>query len=128
MLTFENDTKIGTMNEFQEWLQEQLNLRNWTASKLAAQAGVGPSTITRILTGERGAGKDVCAKIAQVLGEDPDKVFRLAGLLPEKGTDGAGRSKFQEELLYWIGQLPESRQEAVLDIVKGMVATRARQT
>lgn len=128
MLTLKNDTKIGIMEEFSGWLQEQLNLRNWNASDLAKRAGVGPSTITRILTGERGAGQDVCTKIAQVLGEDPDKVFRLAGILPEKGSDkGNGRSDFEEELLYWTRQLPESRQEAILEIVKGMVATRARQ-
>jgi transcriptional regulator with XRE-family HTH domain len=126
MLTIKNGDKIIAMEEFQGWLQEQLDLHNWTASDLAERAGVGPSTITRILTGERKAGPDVCTKIAQALSEDPDKVFRLAGILPEKGSNEAsGRNEFEEELLYWNRQLPEDQQEFILETVKGLAVRHA---
>lgn len=126
MLTFEKDTKIRVMNEFQEWLQEQLNLRNWSASDLATRAGVGPSTITRILTGERGAGADVCTKIALALGVEEDEVFRIAGLLPRKKESLNGLSDLQKEMLGLMNQLDETGQRMAVEVVKGLVSRASR--
>jgi hypothetical protein len=43
---------------------------------------VQPATISRIVLGQRDAGSDVCLAIARALGERPEAVYRLAGLLP----------------------------------------------
>lgn len=70
------------MEEFREWLEMQLKKRDWQPADLARRAGLGNSTITRILNDTRRAGPEVCVAIARALGERPEMVFRLAGLLP----------------------------------------------
>lgn len=137
MLTLKNSVKIESMDTkvvngkaesvegFPVWLQEQMDLRNWNAADLARRAGVYHSTISRILKGEREAGIDACRAIATALREEPDKVLRLAGLLPEeKGERVLGG--FQEELLGLTDQLDEASQRMVLEVVKGLVSRSNR--
>lgn len=65
-----------------EWIKDNLERRDWTQGDLARAAGLPTGTISRILNGKRNVGPDVSLAIAKALGEMPEKVFRLAGLLP----------------------------------------------
>lgn len=121
-----SDRTSEAVTDLPGWLQGELNLRNWTAADLAERAGVYHSTISRILKGERKAGADACRAIAVALGEEPDKVFRLAGLLPEEKKGPGKLSEFQEELLRWTDELDEASQRMVLEIVKGLVSRSRR--
>lgn len=114
---------------FTDWLKEEMDKRQWKPSDLAEKAGVSDAALSRILNkGDRQPGSDLCKKIAKAFGESPEKVFRLAGLLPEEEKGLGGLSVWEEDFLGWLRQLPESRQEAILEIVKGMVISRARQS
>lgn len=108
------------MSELTQWLQAKLVERGWKAIDLAREAGLGNSTVTRILNEEREAGPDVCTKIAAALGEEPDKVFRLAGLLPESTGSFNGLSSDESEMLKMYRGLPLSRKEALLSILRGL--------
>jgi transcriptional regulator with XRE-family HTH domain len=68
--------------DFPEWLETELKKRGWRPSDLAQAAGLYPATVNRVLNRERQAGPDVCNAIARALGQPPEKIFRLAGLLP----------------------------------------------
>lgn len=70
------------MENFGDWLLAQLETRGWSQSELARRAGLGNATLSRIISGLRRAGPDAALSIAETLGEPPEKVFRLAGLLP----------------------------------------------
>lgn len=67
-----------------EWLEQQLEKREWQPSDLARKVGVHAGTITRILNGERGAGPVICRAIAKALIEPEENIFRFAGLLSPK--------------------------------------------
>jgi transcriptional regulator with XRE-family HTH domain len=65
-----------------EFLEAELVRRNWRPADLARAAGVPDATISHILNGSRRAGPEVCNALARALDEPPERVFRLAGLLP----------------------------------------------
>ena len=73
--------------EFTEWLEQELKNRRWTPSDLANQAGLGNSTVTRILNKDRNPGPDFCRAIAKALGQPEELVFRQAGLLSPLAGD-----------------------------------------
>jgi transcriptional regulator with XRE-family HTH domain len=68
--------------DFVDWLNKELNERGWSNSELAKRSGMAPSTISMIISRQSKPGWDFCAGLAKALGESPDKLFRLAGLLP----------------------------------------------
>jgi len=103
------------MEEFITWLEEELNRRDWQPADLARKANLGNSTITRILGETRKAGPEVCVAIAQALGEPPEKVFRLAGLLPPSPEPANG----EDQLLIAFRQLPSQQQRFLLDMLRG---------
>jgi transcriptional regulator with XRE-family HTH domain len=70
------------METLSTWIEEQLQKRDWRPADLARVAGIKDATLSRILNETRQAGPDVCNAIAKALDEPPEKVFRLAGILP----------------------------------------------
>lgn len=128
MLTFIESSTIQDM-DFVTWLKSELDKRDWTATDLARQAGLGNSTVTRILSGERNAGADVCAKIAEALGERPEEVFRMAGLLPPPFEEESRLNGEEMELVNKYRELGRSRKGVILSIIRDMAeqARRRRQ-
>lgn len=111
----ENRTR-GYVEELITWLEEQLRQREWQPSDLARRARLGNSTVQRIMAGTRRAGKDVCQKIAVALGEPPEKVYRLAGLLPAIPPETA----IEEEMASEFRSLPKQQQQFILDAMRGL--------
>ena len=71
------------MEKFIPWLLEELHKRSWRPADLAHRAGLSTGSLSNVLSGNRRAGPDICNAVARALDEPPEKVFRLAGLLPE---------------------------------------------
>jgi transcriptional regulator with XRE-family HTH domain len=74
--------KIITMEALVIWIYEELDKRDWRPADLARKAGLSTGSLSNILKGNRKAGPEVCRAMAEALGEPPEKLFRLAGLLP----------------------------------------------
>jgi transcriptional regulator with XRE-family HTH domain len=70
------------MTTLVDYLEDELQRRSWRPADLARAVGVPDATISHILNGSRRAGPEVCNAIARALGEPPERIFRLAGLLP----------------------------------------------
>jgi transcriptional regulator with XRE-family HTH domain len=70
------------MHTLAQWLSQQLHGRAWRAADLARRAGITEATLSRILSGKRKAGPEVCAALAEALQVPAAQVFRIAGLLP----------------------------------------------
>lgn len=104
------------MERFLNWLEAELKHRDWQPADLARKAGLGHATIHKILNGDRKAGPDVSLAIARALGEDPVRVFRLAGLLPPQPDPAPGET----ELLHAFRGLPGSQQAFFLRMVRGL--------
>jgi transcriptional regulator with XRE-family HTH domain len=70
------------METLVEFLEAELVRRSWRPADLARAAGVPDATISHILNGSRRAGPEVCNALARAVDEPPERIFRLAGLLP----------------------------------------------
>lgn len=91
----------------EDWLAKELKDRGWTHNELARRAGVSQSSISNVLAGKKKAGAELCIKVAQALEEPPEKVLRLAGVLPQVLED-----KELAELLDMLRNMtPDQRNE-----------------
>lgn len=104
-------------NKLSTWLVNQLNDRNWSHRELGRRAGVSGAAVSRVISGEQNPGADFCAKIAKALGESPDKIFRLAGLLLPESNPAQG----EDDLLAVFRQLDKQRQRFLLDAARGLL-------
>jgi len=105
------------------WLTNQIETRGWSLRELARRSGLSHATISNVLSGQSNPGFDFCTGIAKALGESPQTVLRLAGLLPEVSADKAR----QEELLAWFDGLSDEDQDYALLLVKTLGETRKRE-
>lgn len=73
---------ITTVNDLFTWIDDELNKRGWSDSELARRGGISQSTVSMVRNGQRGASQVFCRAIAKAFDEPPERVLRLAGLLP----------------------------------------------
>lgn len=102
------------MEAFIEWLEEELKKRDWQPADLARRAGLHTGSVSRILTGTRRPGADICRGIAEALKVPPEIVFRKAGLLPAK-TEIDSQS---EELVHLFQQLGAIERKRLVQIAR----------
>ncbi len=105
---------------FIQWLNQELDKRDWTRGKLARVGGFSHVALVNIYNGKRGPGVEICEKIARALQIPPETVFRQAGLLP---NDIDASPEF-EKLKYWFGQMTNEEQEAFLEQGRAIVNVR----
>lgn len=103
--------------EFVDWLNAELEARGWSNSELARRAGVVPSTVSMVISGHSKPGVDFCLGVARALNEPPEKVFRLAGLLPSKPSGDPGL----EELSFYYHHLPTDLRRQLRLTAKALV-------
>lgn len=100
------------MDNFTEWLNDQLKMRGWINVDLARAARISESQISRVISGGRQPGPDFCTAVARGLGLDPVLVFRNAGLLPEADRPEDDPS-FQEMYSIMKQLKPALREEVI---------------
>lgn len=108
------------MEQFQNWLNRELNFRGWSQSELARRANITPSTISRILTGDRKIGNDVATSIADALRVPKEEVLRAAGLL----TKSNPRDERIERILMRIEELDSQDQEVIDALIETLLERR----
>ncbi len=96
-----------------EWLQKNMDERNWGVRETARRAHVSHPTISDVLNGGA-VSFDTCRALAKLFGVKVDFVLRLAGLL-EPVQDS---SETIEEIVNMTMELPEDDQEEVLQFIK----------
>lgn len=86
MITTVNDLSgiMFTMENFGDWLLEQLKERNISQSELSRLAGISKGTISNLINGTKGKGPDSLTAIAHALKLPVDLVFEKAKMLPQK--------------------------------------------
>lgn len=96
------------------WLSEELKQRKWSQGELARQAGISRSFVSRVLSGDASPSNNFCYKVAHALGEAPEKVLRLAGILPLASED----EQTAQEIAEIIRNLGPDRQRQLLDYAR----------
>jgi transcriptional regulator with XRE-family HTH domain len=99
----------------QKWLVEEMKKRGWSQRELSRRSGLPQSTLSQAIRGKRKITPDVCTGIAQALGESPEYVMRLAGILPPASLED---DSTLQELIELVRHLsPENRQD-VLEYIR----------
>lgn len=108
------------MESFITWLEAELIRRDWRLADLARKANLDTGSISRILSGTRKPGPEVCVAIARALNYPPEAIFRLAGLLPpDPGVDPE-----EKEVLYLFRQLQAEQRKLVLEALRAWANAR----
>jgi transcriptional regulator with XRE-family HTH domain len=102
------------METFAAWLESELQNRGWRLSDLSRKANLDTGSVSRILSGTRNPGPEICLAIAQALNYPPEIVFRHAGLLPPEPET----SSVEKEAGHLFRQLGELEQRRILQIMR----------
>ncbi len=97
-------------DDLRAWLTQEINQRSWSHSELARQSGLSQAAVSNVLSGDRRAGADFCVKIAQALQEPPEKILRIAGILPTVPKKDSASLEIEE---ITRNLSPQQRQEAL---------------
>lgn len=107
---------------FASWLQGELDRRGWSVSDLAREANTYPATISNVLNGNRGIGREVAAKIAHALKLADAVVLYQAGFLERDPQDPTQElDPLALEILQMVANRPDAEQQAILATVKALV-------
>lgn len=105
-------------NEFAKWLMIEMEKRGISQAELARRSNTTQGTISRIVSGERNIGFDVCVAISRALHIAPENVLRAAGLLPPVPET----TEQKETLVYLFDQLTEKDRQTILDMMNFLLS------
>jgi transcriptional regulator with XRE-family HTH domain len=104
------------MSRLTDWLSNQMEARGWGYNELARRAGLSSGTVSNVMAERSNPGLDFCVGVAGALGESPEYVLRMAGLLPAVESS-EGR---EERALHAFRQLSPDQQEAAIAMLHGL--------
>lgn len=102
------------MENFGNWLLEQLKSKNMSQSELARIAGISKGTISNLINGTKGTGPDSLTAIARALKLPVDLVFEKAKMLPSKTE----LSPIKRKLAHLAEALPDSDIEMAIALLE----------
>lgn len=103
-----------TMVNFFEWLDKELDNRNWARADLARRAKISESGLSMAYSGKRGIGPGMLKSIAVALNISEETVFRAAGLLPQVSE----LEELREQILAETGKMTREEQREVLKYIR----------
>jgi transcriptional regulator with XRE-family HTH domain len=98
-------------DQFRQWLTSEMEKRRYSQGALARAIGMSRPFVSRVLSGEKAPSLDFLIKVAQAFGESPEKVLRLAGILP---ASPASEGDTLQELMELARSLPPEDQQELL--------------
>lgn len=105
------------MGNFPEWLQVELDNREWTQADLARKAELSRTVISRVMNGERLPGVDFCKGVARAFNLRDIEVMRYAGIAdPEPATDIPSI----RELVGTFNELDDENRETILKMLRAL--------
>lgn len=103
------------VNELLTWLNTEIGNRGWSNNELARRAGMSSAGLSKVMTGRNAITWDFCYLVAQALKEPPEKLFRLAGLLPPTSPE---RDQMIQEIVEILKQLSSEERQHILDYAR----------
>lgn len=109
--------------EFTEWLQQELESRQWSGSELARRAKVSQASVSLVLNGQRQPGTDFCDAVASAFRMSSEVVYRRAGLLPPAPKQDEKR----QELVHLFEMMSEENRNDQLDYARMKLEKQERE-
>lgn len=114
---------ITMTNNLGEWIRIGLDEMGKTQAWLAAQVGVQPPQISRIISGESEATPDVLNKLADALRQPRIQAYRAAGHFQETSAD----DRWIEEMTYKLNQIPPALRPIASKVIEGFATAEERE-
>lgn len=105
--------------EFGQWLEAELESREWGPTRAAREMGVSHSMVSQWIDGLRNPGARSVGKIAQGLNMDPEVVMEAAGLLPP--GDNPDPSSRYARALGLVNSVDWETDASRLELLEGML-------
>lgn len=99
------------ITNFPDWLQSELDKRDWSQADLANSAGISRAVVNKLLNRKTFPQPDTLQAIARAFKIPVETVYRAAGLLPQETES----ETFEAEIIHKLKliQSPERRKTAV---------------
>ncbi len=101
---------MGNEAIFRQWLANELVQRNWSHNEFARRAGISQAQISSVLKAQRSVTCAFCIQVAGALNEPPERLLRLAGILPPEAAADADLTELMDAARLLT---PEQRQEVL---------------
>lgn len=75
-------TTIEGMSKLSDFLNDEIEERGWSKRELARRSSISSAQVTDVMNERAKAGAEFCVSVARALGEEPEDMLRLAGILP----------------------------------------------
>jgi len=116
---------MGVMSEaFRFWLSQELDRRDWSHRELARQMETSQSYVSRVIKGENPPSVNFCHRVAKVLDESPEKLLRLAGIIPPAAPVQPSDDSTLQEVVELARSLPPDDRQQLLDYVRFLYQRR----
>lgn len=69
-------------DELRAWLSVEIKQRGWSQREFARRSDISHPLVSQVLAGDVTPSADFCIKVANALEVLPEKILRLAGILP----------------------------------------------
>lgn len=110
------------MQAFPDWLQAQIDAREWSKADFSRRSGIDPGTVSNVLNGMRKAGPEFCRAAAATLGMPEAVVFYRAGLITQDPEDPTQElDPLALEILQMVANRPDAEQAAIVATVRALV-------
>jgi transcriptional regulator with XRE-family HTH domain len=73
--------------DFPNWLQDQMDARDWRPTDLAKKAHVSDATVSRVLKGQRDADIDTLMGFAEAFNMSPISIIKTAFVFPDSENE-----------------------------------------
>ena len=113
------------MEDFAEYLTNEMGEHGWDQSELSRRSGVTTSQISRVINRESRPGIDFCRKIAHALGVRDIDVARMAGLVDSEPEINQYPVPIRNTIRY-MQEMDEKDQADVEALVHALRMRRAR--
>ena len=92
---------LGKSSRLKEWLSNEMDKRKWSQADLARNAELNRAVINKLLNGQPSTPRPATLEaIARAFKVPLEKIYRVAGLLPEVNENDA----MAEEMLHILNQ------------------------
>lgn len=112
-------------DQFRQWLTSEMKRRRFSQGALAREIGMSRPFVTRVLNGEKQPSVEFCIKVAGALGEAPERLLRLAGILPRSEVDNLVKDELSAEILDLLQHMPKEQRQQILDYVRFLYQQRS---
>lgn len=106
------------INNFPDWLQSELNKRDWSQADLAHTAGISRAVVNKLLGRKTFPKPDTLQAIARAFKMPVETIYRAAGLLPQESE----LEMFAAEIIHKLKLIKNpKRRETAIRLLKALI-------